>query len=194
MNEAEIYEHGLARYGESPEALHWYDYRSMGIRFKNLIRDIEVEGRSVLDAGCGMGDLIPYLYTRASRFDYLGVDINPGFIAIAKKRYKGHRFEVGDPFSGKFGQHADLVFSSGVMNIKLKDWQKRRLKMIEVLFDLSKETLVFNMAGGYGPQRRDNLIAYADARKVADFCTHLTPNLEVRAGYLPDDFTIVMHK
>jgi SAM-dependent methyltransferase len=194
VNENDIYQRGLDKYGESPEALHWFDYRSMGIRFKNLVRDIDIDGRSVLDAGCGMGDLIPYLYTRADQFDYLGVDINPGFIEIAKKRYKGHRFEVGNPFSGKFNPRFDVVFSSGVMNIKVNDWQKHRLEMIKALFDLSTELLVFNMAGGYGPQRSDRLIAYADADKIVSYCSTLTAKLEIRAGYLDDDFTVLMYK
>jgi len=194
VNENDIYQRGLEKYGESPEALHWVDYRSMGIRFKNLVKDIEVEGRSVLDAGCGMGDLIPYLYTRADHFEYLGVDINPGFVEIAKKRYTGHAFEVGNPFSGRFGRRFDLVFSSGVMNIKVKDWQQHRLQMIKALFELSREGLAFNMAGGFGPQRKDNLIAYADAAEIMSFCTTLTSKVEVKAGYLSDDFTVVMYR
>lgn len=194
MNENDIYQRGLEKYGESPEALHWYDYRSMGLRFRNLVKDIEIEDRSVLDAGCGMGDLIPYLYARSANFRYLGVDINPGFIAIAKKRYKGHDFAVGNPFSGKYGRRADLVFSSGVMNINVKNWQRHRLQMIKALFELANEALIFNMAGGYGPQPTDSLIAYADARQVVDYCTRLTTKLQVRADYLPEDFTLVMYK
>jgi SAM-dependent methyltransferase len=194
VNENEIYQVGLKKYGESPEAMHWFDYQSMGVRFKHLVRDIEIEGRTILDAGCGMGDLIPFLYSRSDSFDYLGVDINPDFIAIAKKRYKGHRFEVGNPFSGKFDRRFDLVFSSGVMNIKVTDWQKHRLKMIQSLFELTRECLIFNMAGGFGPLPHDNLIAYADARKILEFCSGLTPKIEIRSGYLEDDFTVLMYK
>jgi SAM-dependent methyltransferase len=194
VNENDIYQRGLKKYGESPEALHWFDYRSMAIRFKHLVRDIDIADRTVLDAGCGMGDLIPFLYTRADRFDYLGVDINPGFIEIAKRRYRGHKFAVGDPFSGKFDQKFDLIFSSGVMNIKVKNWPKRRLEMIKNLFELTEEALIFNMAGGYGPMPVDDLIGYADAGKVVDFCAKLTTKIEVRADYLPVDFTVVMYK
>jgi SAM-dependent methyltransferase len=194
VNENQIYQRGLDEYGESPLALHWVDYRSMAIRFKNLVRDIEVQGRSVLDAGCGMGDLLPYLYARADNFDYLGVDINPGFIDIAKKRYEGHRFETGNPFSGQFKGRFDLVFSSGVMNINVKDWQTHRQTMIKTLFKLCRETLIFNMAGGYNPWPSDPLIAYASANEILEFCQSLTKDVELRADYLPSDFTIVMHK
>lgn len=194
MNEHEIYQQGLKKYGPSPEALHWFDYRSMAVRFRHLTKGINVDGRMILDAGCGMGDLLPYLYTQAEQFDYLGVDINAGFIDIARARYKGHRFEVGNPFSGSFGRRFDLVFSSGVMNIKVKNWQKHRLTMIANLWNLAHEALIFNMAGGYGPQPTDPLIGYADARRIVDYCTKLSPKIDIRANYLPEDFTVVMYR
>jgi len=194
MNESDIYQNGLDRYGESPLALHWTDYRSMAIRFKNLIKDLDVEDKTILDAGCGMGDLLPYLYSKADNFKYLGVDINSGFIDIAKKRYENHRFEVGNPFSGKFGQQFDLVVTSGVMNINVKNWQSNRKTMIKNLFALSREALAFNMAGNFGKRPRDNLIAYANIDEIVDFCKNLTTKVTVRADYLPDDFTVTMFR
>lgn len=58
--------------------------------------------RRVLDVGCGPG-------TNAAHFggaDYLGVDINPGYIDYARRRW-GRRFEVADvttlpEFAGPF--------------------------------------------------------------------------------------------
>ena len=70
----EDYEKSLRAYGESPKALLWWDYRSMAIRFRELVRDVPLDGKSVLDAGCGMGDLLPYLYAKSPDFRYLGVD------------------------------------------------------------------------------------------------------------------------
>src|ERR1051326_8256459 len=125
MNEFDLYQRALEAYGESPEALHWVDYPSMAVRFKHLVEDLSINGRSILDAGCGMGDLLPYLYAKADNFNYLGMDTNPGFIQIAKKRYGGHNFAAGDPFNGKLARRFDLVISSGVMNTNVKGWQKQ---------------------------------------------------------------------
>ncbi|MDB5160638.1 MAG: methyltransferase family protein [Candidatus Saccharibacteria bacterium] len=194
MDEREIYQRGLDEYGESPMALHWTDYRSMAIRFKNLVRDVNIEERSVLDAGCGMGDILPYLYTRADIFNYLGVDVNPGFIGIAKKRYEGHNFEVADPFDGNYPRRFDVVLSSGVMNTNVPGWEKKRKLMIKNLFDLAGETLAFNMAGGTRPWRHNSLIAYADADEVLDYCQSLARRVKIRTDYLPQDFTILMFK
>ncbi|HET9850123.1 MAG TPA: class I SAM-dependent methyltransferase [Candidatus Saccharimonadales bacterium] len=194
MDEADIYQHGLETHGASPLALHWTDYRTMAIRFKYLVADLAIDSRTILDAGSGMGDLLPYLYAKADSFNYLGVDANPGFVEIAKKRYSGHRFEVGDPFSGNYTGQFDLVISSGVMNINVKNWRSRRKTMIKNLFDLAGEALAFNMAGSIRPAVNDSLIAYADAGDILNFCKKLSNRVVLRADYLPQDFTIVMYK
>ncbi len=194
MDELEIYQHGLENYGESPLALHWTDYKSMAIRFKYLVANLDISDRTILDAGCGMGDLLPYLYAKADKFKYHGVDINPGFVKIARKRYEGHQFEEGNPFNGKYKGRYDLVISSGVMNINTKDWQANRKTMIKNLFGLAQEALAFNMAGGFKPAYSESLIGYADAAEILDFCRKLTPKVLIRADYLRDDFTVVMYK
>jgi SAM-dependent methyltransferase len=189
----EDYEKSLKEYGESPKALLWWDYRSMAIRFRELIKDVPLDGKSVLDAGCGMGDLLPFLYSKSTSFRYLGVDKNRGFVEIAKKRYEGHDFRVGDPFAKKIGDF-DVIISSGVMNGNHKDWLEQRKKMITALYSQTKQVLAFNMAGGLKPIPNDSLIAYADAHEIFEFCKTLSPRVILNTKYLQKDFTIVMFK
>lgn len=189
----EDYDKGLRLYGESPKALLWWDYRSMALRFRELVRDVPLDGKSVLDAGCGMGDLLPFLYAESTSFKYLGVDKNKGFIEIAKKRYEGHQFKVGNPFKNKVGTF-DVVLSSGVMNGNQPDWLAKRKQMIKALFNQTGQVLVFNMAGGLKPIEHDSLIAYADASEIFDYCKTMTNRLILRTEYLHKDFTIVMFR
>jgi SAM-dependent methyltransferase len=189
----EDYEKSLREYGESPKALLWWDYRSMAIRFRELVKDVPLDGRSVLDAGCGMGDLLPYLYAKSTSFRYLGVDKNPGFIEIAKKRYEGHNFKIGDPFNKKLGDF-DVVLSSGVMNGNHDNWLDNRKRMIRALYEHAGQTLAFNMAGGLKPIPNDSLIAYADAQEIFEYCKTLSSRVILRTEYLQKDFTIVMFK
>jgi len=189
----EDYEKALQAYGESPKALLWWDYRSMAIRFRELVKDIPLDGKSVLDAGCGMGDLLPFLYSNSTSFKYLGVDKNKGFIEIAKKRYDGHNFKVADPFKNKIGDF-DVIISSGVMNGNHEGWLEKRKQMIEALYGQANQVLSFNMAGGLRPVPNDSLIAYADAREIFEYCQTLSPRVILRAHYLQKDFAVVMFK
>jgi trans-aconitate methyltransferase len=189
----EDYDKSLEQFGPGPKALLWWDYRSMAVRFRELANNVPVEGKTIMDAGCGLGDLLPYLYAKSMNFKYTGYDKKPEFIEEAKRRYEGHDFKVGDPLNHRLGLY-DVVICSGVMNGNVKNWMKQRQKMIANLFDQTGEVLAFNMAGGHKPSPNDSLIAYADAGEILDFCKTLTKNVKLNTGYLHNDFTIVMHK
>jgi trans-aconitate methyltransferase len=190
---SEDYDKSLKQYGEGPQALLWWDYRSMAIRFRELVKDVPLDGKTVLDAGCGMGDLLPFLYAKSSNFKYLGVDQSQDFVNIAKRRYEGHSFKVGDAFSESFGKF-DVVLSSGVMNGNYDNWLANRKKMIASLFNQANQVLAFNMAGALRPIPHDTLIAYADAQQIFEYCKTLSSRVILRTEYLQKDFTIVMFK
>jgi SAM-dependent methyltransferase len=189
-----VYKKAFDLYGESPKSLHWVDYPSQARRFKPLVEDLDLEAKSILDAGCGLGDLLPYIYARANRFDYLGMDINEGFIEVAKKRYGGHKFKVGDPFARRLLHSFDVVISSGVMNQNVPNWYEERQKMIRGLWANAKEVVAFNMAGSFNPLPADSLIAYADPKDFLDYCLTFTDKVDLKTDYLPYDFTIIMYK
>jgi SAM-dependent methyltransferase len=190
---SEDYDKSLKQYGEGPQALLWWDYRSMAMRFRELIKDVPLDGKSVLDAGCGMGDLLPYLYAKSASFKYLGVDQSQDFVKIASRRYEGHSFKVGDAFAESFGKF-DVVLSSGVMNGNYDNWLENRKKMIASLFNQTNQVLAFNMAGSLKPIPNDSLIAYADAQEIFEYCKTMTSRVILRTEYLQKDFTIVMFK
>jgi len=188
------YQKSLAAHGESPQALQWQDYSTAARRYRQLVADIEVTGKTVLDVGCGMGDLLPYLYAQTTDFTYRGIDITPEFIEIARKRYDGHRFDISDLFTDGLDATYDIVLCSGVLNAATPGWQQNRLKMIERLFSYAKEALVFNMAGSLESPHESHGVGYADARDILDFCTSLTPKVIFRNHYHGRDFTIALFK
>lgn len=194
MDPEDIYKKGYKKHGESPKALHWVNYSSQAIRFKHLVADIDLENKTILDAGCGMGDLLPFIYVKSDHFDYLGVDTSEDFIKVAKKRYAGHKFQVGDPFSSRLRHKFDVVLSSGVMNHNVPGWLELRKAMIAHLFESTRETLAFNMAGAFNYIPPDNKIAYANAQEILDYCLNLCDNTSIKTGYSPYDFTITMFR
>lgn len=188
------YRRATQLHGDSPKSLLWMDYHSAALRLRQLVADLDIEGRTILDAGCGLGYLIPFLYAKTTNFDYLGVDINPQIIELAIKRNNGLEFRVENPFADDFKQRFDIVLSSGVMNANVPGWLEERKKMVKKLFELAGEAAGFNMAGSFKPLPSGGIIAYADAREILDFCLTLTPHVIVRAHYSPVDFTILMFK
>lgn len=189
------YKRAFNEYGESPKALRWANYKTAAVRYRQLVADLDIKNKSILDAGCGMGDILPFLYAKAIDFEYLGVDIEPNFIDIAKKRYDGHQFKVANPFTDDFSETFNIVLSCGAMNANIPNWLGERKKMIAKLFKLSNEALAFSMAGNLGRQasETDNT-AYAKTEDILEFCLTLTAKIIIRNHYSPHGFTIAMFK
>lgn len=190
------YQKGLQKYGPEARALQWRSKEAAELRYEQLIADIDFEGKSVLDVGCGFGDIIPFISSKSRKFKYTGVDIVPEFIRVAKKRYSGNQFLIrdyfGDPLEGVF----DIIVSSGTLNVNLQNALLYRKKAIKAMFEHANEIIGFNMAGGY-PQpenKKINRVYFADSLKILEYCLGLTNKLIFRHHYRKKDFTMVMFK
>lgn len=105
------------RLAETPAAFHWLrklpegNYRETKRRIA-AVRDGLGTPR-VLDLGCGAGEY-------AELFDaerYLGVDIDPGYIAFARKLHPHHEFACADVTEWPGAESGfDLVLVNGVLH------------------------------------------------------------------------------
>lgn len=193
-NQSKEYQKSLSKHGESPQSLKWASYKAATQRYKQIVADLDFEGKTVLDAGCGMGDLLPFMIAKTNKFKYVGADITPEFVKIAAKRYSGYNFEVRNPFENPSSERYDIVVSCGVMNSNTEGWQEERKQMIRQLYDSAKEAICFNMAGSMHPATEVKNIGYAYLPDILEFCTTLTHRFIVRNHYNTKDFTIILFK
>lgn len=70
-------------------------WREIERRHKAVLHDAISPADSVLDVGCAWGRLVDML-PNWWHGDYLGVDISPEFISIARHKYPKRTFTVGD--------------------------------------------------------------------------------------------------
>ena len=73
-----------------------------------------LDGKKILDIGCGAGVDVAYLIEKA--FDPLGVDLTPKFLEMARKRVPNGKFEQADITDLQF---ADNTFDGIVSNCSL---------------------------------------------------------------------------
>jgi len=193
---AEGYQKAFKKYGVHPKALYCTSEKSAELRFRELVADLDFEGKSVLDAGCGFGDIIPHISRKAKKFDFTGVDMVPEFIQAAQKKYPEYRFILRDYFSHPMKEKFDIVISSGTLNSNFQDPYRFRKKAIKTLFNHAREAISFNMAGFY-PQpknKKASRVYYADSLTILKYCLSLSPKLIFRHHYHRKDFTIVIFK
>lgn len=91
----EAYRERIQRYGTDHRAFFYTDeglYRRRLERAGQVLAPLIAPHETVLDVGCGDGNLIEYLPPCA----YTGLDVVPEFIERAQARFPGHAFRVGN--------------------------------------------------------------------------------------------------
>ncbi|MCD1293544.1 class I SAM-dependent methyltransferase [Methanocella sp. CWC-04] len=177
-----------------------YDERSLGwiegtqeARFEALTAIADLNDSSVLDVGCGFGDLYGYLLKKGIKVNYTGVDINPGFIRIAESLHPDACFIICDfedePIEGDF----DWAFESGMFNLKISDNDAFIKNSLRKMYRLCNKGLAADFL---------NLSAYnifghmhlQDPVRLYDFCRTLSGNVRIRQDYKPTEFCVYIYK
>lgn len=81
-------------------------------------------GESVLDVGCGLGHLIPFIGDRA----YVGVDYSPEMLEIAKSCFPGRMFVEADAFQLDLERMFDSVISISLFLHLIREDAKKVLE------------------------------------------------------------------
>jgi len=190
------YKKSFKKYGVNPRALKWHSEKAAKQRYAQIVADIDFENKSILDVGCGFGDIIGFISAKTKYFNYTGMDAVGDFIKEAKRRHPKQKFIIanflGKPTSKKF----DISIASGILNSNVKDNLNYRKKIIKKLFKSTKYALVFNMAGSHlqpRPKKTSN-VWFADSLEITEYCLTLTSKIILRNHYHKRDFTIVMFK
>ena len=139
---------------------------------------------SVLDVGCGVGDLKGYLPKTAT---YTGWDFSLPIIQAARTKWPGTTFEPQSLLTSTQAAIADYVFASGLFQFRGLAWLK---KAVTRMYALANTTVAFNfLTTTTEPEETKQ-----DALTVARFCKTLTPRVVVRMDYLPNDATVILFK
>ena len=189
------YRNLLDVHGPSYQALNWGSEQGQLLRFSVLAEVGELQGSSVLDVGCGLGDLAGWLDRKQINTEYVGLDLTESLIETARRRYPRKRFVNGsitDPEILK-GEKFDFVLASGIFATYSAGGNSWMEKVVSRLWELARYGVAFNSLSSWAPQT-DPGEYYADPGRVLNFCRSLTPVLQVRHDYHPRDFTIFLFR
>lgn len=176
------------------ESLGWRNDNSQQARYQALMNIGDLNGKRIMDAGCGYGDLKAYLDQYYTDFDYIGVDQQPEFIAEARRRYTHMprtQFFQAD-FSTTTLPQADYVFASGALGYRCGN-KNYYTGMIRILSQCAEKAFGFNMLDKRHFPRHDLLIGH-DREEILAFCRSLAPRVVWLNDYLPDDFTVLLYR
>lgn len=200
----ERYSKRFRRLGQDVRTLGWGNVEQQRIRFAQLFRVLDLEGRSILDIGCGFGDLKDFCdEMRCSPARYIGWDINSDLIKAAKKRHQDAELRVYDLLNASEIQpEAEIGVMLGLLNFNLKgafDNVEYSKHMLRQAFEAVTESLVVDflstqMTPDYP---REDFVFYHDPTEMLAFALELTPNVKLIHDYPPipqKEFMLVLSK
>jgi len=180
---------------ENFDVLDWSDAESQQRRFQVLIDHVPLAGKTLLDVGCGLGDLWGYLKERSIPAQYTGVDLIEKMIAAARRQHADAEFLCADLFTEDAPQIGpfDVVFCSGAMNLELGNNRRFLPLAMRRMLDLAGVTVVVNLLHVRTPDKYEHC-AYYDPADVLIALADLSCEARIIDDYLPNDFTVICRK
>jgi SAM-dependent methyltransferase len=188
------YRDAAAAHGAGFGTLLWASPQTQAVRFEAIRRAVDLNGKSVLDVGCGRADLLEYLLGRGVRpADYVGIEAVGDLAAAAEaKRLPRATIAradfVAEPVRLFVG--ADVVVFSGSLNTADDSVFYSTLTRA---WDAAAETLVFNYLCSPLLAGREYLY-WRHPADVTRFARALAHDVRTDDEYLPGDMTVRLHR
>lgn len=192
---AELYNKRYQELGRNIKTVGWGSKADQKLRFEMLFRDLDPTGKRILDVGCGLGDLIPFLEEKTGGdYFYIGIDIADRLIEDARKTFKGDNksFIVGDVFSLQ-EIDVDIAVLSGALSFKSEGIEDYAKDTISKMFSISKEVVALNFLTKYVDFELEKNMHY-EPEKVFKWGKSLASKVNLFHDYPLYEFTLQMFK
>lgn len=185
------YEEFYNEYGDSSAGVGWFKAEMTDPRFEALTSHIKNNECRVLDFGCGLGAMREWMLERIGNFDYVGIDITPNNVDVAKQKYPDCKFFLGDILTdssilSEIGL-VDYSVICGVFTMKIDfsdddmfEFMKRTLKEV---WSMTTKSMSFNLTSNLVDYKKDDLM-HISFDKITKFVNdELSRNFEIKAHY-----------
>jgi ubiquinone/menaquinone biosynthesis C-methylase UbiE len=186
------YDERLAKFGDDIRTLGSGTVERRRLRFQ-ILREIGItNGASVLDVGCGFGDYFGFLSEHGVTVDYLGVDINPKLLDIARRKYPTAKFLQADILTDEITV-ADYVVASGTVNLALRSADNYEYvdRMLRRAFSLARRGVAMDFHTSYVDFRVDDIFYY-EPEKVFAAAKAITKRVQLRHDYPLFEFCLYL--
>ncbi|MBX4197834.1 class I SAM-dependent methyltransferase [Candidatus Parcubacteria bacterium] len=187
-----FYRQSIADFGlDDARSVHWASRYNQQKRFQILSAVADLNGHSVLDVGCGLGDLYTFFLENNIDVKYSGIDIMTEFINRARERFPEARFTLESIEDLK--KSYDYILASGVLSFKIENHIAHYYALIKKMYTHASKALAFNMLDA--KRHVDNSVfATYRPQEIKKFCKTFCSNIKIIEDYLDDDFTVYLYK
>ncbi len=180
------------------EILGWESRQAQRKRFEILVLNVDLEGKSLLDVGCGLGNMLEFIEEKKINVRYTGVDLLDSMIECAKRKKLNGDFICTDIFKDDLFEKGsfDVIYSSGIFNINLGNNMDFLKKAVKRFLELSKNIAAFNLLHTASQDKEDKYYYYnpADVGSLISGAHDNISKINIIEGYLNNDFTVIIKK
>ncbi len=197
----DLYEKRLDNYGRDVKTVGWRSRSQQYARFEALYRIGDLTNKSVLDIGCGFGDLYDFFKRKKNQIQsYKGIDLSSKMIEKAKNIHsesKDVKFEVMDlsklNIDVLMKEKYDYIFASGIFSYPLKNNISYFQDLLYKMFKICNLGVAVNMLSSYVDYKDKNLY-YFVPEDVFSYGKSLTKRVSLIHNYMPYEFTFYLYK
>jgi RimJ/RimL family protein N-acetyltransferase len=188
----EFFDERARRERDTVAALDYGSEGSQRARFAAIVESVELDGRSLLDVGCGLAHLADFLDERGLHVRYTGLDISPAMVARARRRRADLDLRAGNVLDSPLDDH-DVVCANGIFYLHGAAGGHVLERVVERMWQLAREAVVFTSLSAWAPPGEEGEF-HAEPLETLAFCRRLTSRIAFRHDYLPHDFLVVLRR
>jgi SAM-dependent methyltransferase len=189
----QTYRGTLAEHGSAAEGVRMSPAGQRD-RFAQLNRIADLNGRSIADVGCGVGDFYAYLRRHVGDFAYLGVDLMAEMAERAGERFPEASFTAVDVLAQGLPDEYDYVLMSAVFNDPMPDPTGYLRDVVSACWPAARLGLGFNFISDRAQRQDRESLCYHDPLAVLDFCLGLSPHVELAHFYARADVSVFVRR
>ncbi len=203
MTNLKAYYQGLyEKHGAEPAAVQHVSKEAQAVRFAIFLSLIS-NNDDVIDLGCGLADMLPFLRSHGFTGRYLGCDFVPEFIQHAQSAYQDDAkadFIEFDIYKDQLPTSYDHVLISGIFNNKMDDNRQFLDKTLAMSFAACSKSVLFNALSSYVEYQEPSLFYISPLNLFEECKLTLTPYVLLKHDYVtkdggfPYEFTMQLNK
>lgn len=189
-----IFQESFYKYGDDPRSCLWNS--NVDFRYEELNRIADLNGASVLEVGCGIGGFYDFCINGMGikNFRYKGVDLVPGMIELARKKYPSAEWEVCNILEKERGkeQRFDYVILGSIFNVSTQTWEMKEILAKAFLY--CRKGMAFNFISSY-VNYKDDAMSYHNPQEIFSFCVeNLSRKVNMNHHYAKCDVSVFVYR
>lgn len=190
------------QYGYDERSLGWTKHKQY-IRFAQLLKNFRLHSASVLDVGCGFGDMLTFLKQRfRENISYFGVDCIPEYVSVAKEQHpeEQDQFLCADFMKSSLwdGRTFDYIVASGIFGYRCWETDEQQYQYVDSVIgralELCNKGISLDFLSDKTDYRTSGTDFHASPERILQIAYKYSRNVVLDNSALPFEFCITIMK